>query len=442
MNKEEANIKIWLVGDTIPNLCHSKLPLTLDVLKLFFHHQRIGHETIEGSAKKVATEVESIWKKTMIPTILYWNIILKIKSLKENFEAVRKSRFRRTEIQLQREMNFNSVLCKMFDITSQVALQISQEQKLFLEDQRGHRQLEISSLKPLAPPIIFKKALEGSETDIETDTQTESDDSDFDCSLSAYESDDSYEPRPKFLKTILNSTDVTSALDRVNMKSGEFTFVAAAIARACDVDINKDVLSISTVRRKRNHNRSIIADNIKQDFYKLLQKETSGLVIHFDGKLLPYYTAINRDDRTSKVERVAIVITGHNIEKLLGVVPCDEGTGAKTAEAAHLLLLEWDEWNKKNGKYKEIRIRDRIVGMGFDTTNVNTGHIKGACTLFEERYLKRKVLYLACRHHVYEVVVGGVFKELFGDSKGRNVAIFERFKAEWGKIDKTKFKVQ
>lgn len=149
---------------------------------------------------------------------------------------------------------------------------------------------------------------------------------------------------------MLNSTDVTSALDRVNMKNGEFTIVAAAMARALDVDINKDVLSSSTVRRKRIRNRSIIVENIKQDFYELLEKVTSGLVIHFDGKHLPDYTASNRDDRTSKVERVAIVITGHNIEILLGVVTCDDDTGAKTTEAAHLLLLEWDEWNEKKWK--------------------------------------------------------------------------------------------
>lgn len=141
----EAEVKIWLIGDTIPNLYHTKLPLALDVLKLLFHHQRIGHETIEGSAKKVAKELENIWNKTMIPTILYRNIVLKIESLKKKYEALKKSLFRRTEIQKQRELDFNSALCKMFDITTQVVSRISQEQKRFIEDQCGPRQLEIST---------------------------------------------------------------------------------------------------------------------------------------------------------------------------------------------------------------------------------------------------------------------------------------------------------
>lgn len=441
MDEASEKVKIWLIGDTIPNLVHTKLPLVSDVLKLFFNHHCIGHETIEGSAKKAALEILSIWNKTEIPTILPHNVTLKIVSLKKKYESIKKSRYRNTEIQQQRVMEFNLELSTMFDIMSKIVPKISQEQKRFLEDQRGPRQIEISSLKPLAPPLVFSKDLETSDTESDGDSCNESDGSDFDDSLSGCESDDSYEPKSKMLRTILNSTVVTSALDRVDIKDGEFTIVAAAIAHACNVDINRDVLSSSTVRRKRIRNRPIIVENIKQEFYDLLEKQTSGLVIHFDGKRLPNYTASNRDDRTSRVERVAIVITGHNIEKLLGVVKCDDGTGATTAEAAHLLLLEWDEWNEKNGKNKAINIRNRIVGMAFDTTKTNTGHIKGACKLFEELYLKRKVLHLACRHHVYEVVVGGIFKKLFGKSKSPNVEIFDRFKAEWKYIDRTKFKV-
>lgn len=164
-------------------------------------------------------------------------------------------------------------------------------------------------------------------------------------------------------------------------------------------------------------------------------------MIHFDGKLLPNYTADNSEDRQSKVERIAIVLTGNKIEQLLGVVTAEDGKGVTAAKSVDRMLSEWDGWNQTNGKNKSIRIRDRIIGMSFDTTNSNTGHIKGACKIFEEKFMKRKLLHFACRHHVFEVIIGGIFKKLFGKTEGPEVVIFNRFKAEWKNINKKKFKV-
>ena len=58
----------------------------------------------------------------------------------------------------------------------------------------------------------------------------------------------------------------------------------------------------------------------------------------------------------------------------------------------------------------------RIMGSGrdtkalvFDTTSANSGWKSGAAVLLEER-LHTKVFYLACRHHVYELIIKAVWK--------------------------------
>jgi hypothetical protein len=70
------------------------------------------------------------------------------------------------------------------------------------------------------------------------------------------------------------------------------------------------------------------------------------------------------------------------------------------------LIEEWD-------------IVEHIVGMSFDTTSANSGVHNGAAVLLEARF-GRKLLYLACRHHIMELMAESVFSILFGKSTGDN----------------------
>lgn len=65
---EKQSINIWLVGDVIPSLNRTNLPLGLDVLKLCFYHQKIDRETVEDSSKKCTEELINIWSQTGIST--------------------------------------------------------------------------------------------------------------------------------------------------------------------------------------------------------------------------------------------------------------------------------------------------------------------------------------------------------------------------------------
>jgi len=86
---------------------------------------------------------------------------------------------------------------------------------------------------------------------------------------------------------------------------------------------------------------------------------------------------------------------------------------------------------------QEWKIQDQVKAMSFDTTAANTGRKSGACGAIETRL--DNLLYLACRHHVHEIVVGDVFKHCFGASSGPEIGLFRRFHDYLSRIDKSQF---
>ncbi|KAG0721544.1 hypothetical protein GWK47_046257 [Chionoecetes opilio] len=78
----------------------------------------------------------------------------------------------------------------------------------------------------------------------------------------------------------------------------------------------------------------------------------------------------------------------------------------------------------------EWGIKEKVVGMSFDTTASNTGIYTGCCRLLEEA-LGKPLLNLACRHHVIELILAAAFKEVMGPSSGPTIQLFKRFREQW-----------
>lgn len=112
-------------------------------------------------------------------------------------------------------------------------------------------------------------------------------------------------------------------------------------------------------------------------------------------------------------------------EQLLGAPKIDSGPGKgkRIAVAVYNLLVEW-------------RMLNRVQGFSFDTTASNTGRLTGASHALEQ-LMERNVLYLPCRHHIYELVLREVFEIKFGKTSAPGVLIFDRFKDRWDEV-KTK----
>ena len=130
--------------------------------------------------------------------------------------------------------------------------------------------------------------------------------------------------------------------------------------------------------------------------------------INFDGKLLADLRGFE------KVNRLAVVAAQEKDNQLLCVTKTDDSTGKTDAEAVGKALEDWG-------------LKESIIACGFDTTSSNTGIHKGSCVFLQD-ILQRQLLWLACRHHIMELLVKAADHQVFGDSKSPDVKLFSILK--------------
>ena len=76
--------------------------------------------------------------------------------------------------------------------------------------------------------------------------------------------------------------------------------------------------------------------------------------------------------------------------------------------------------------------------MACDTTASNTGRNQEACVLIEQ-VLPKDLLYLACRHHIFELLAQTAFSTTKGSTAAPEVLLFKRFQAQSKFLDTTLF---
>lgn len=138
------------------------------------------------------------------------------------------------------------------------------------------------------------------------------------------------------------------------------------------------------------------------------------MVVHWDGKIL-----VDLFGR-SKVDRIAVLVSCNGTTQFLGAPKIESGSGANITQAVYDILVEWE-------------IAEKVVACSFDTTSSNTGNDNGACVLLED-LLGRKLIKLACRHHVFEIILKNVFEKKHGASSAPETQIFNRFADVWNNI--------
>ncbi|XP_015120045.1 uncharacterized protein LOC107043191 [Diachasma alloeum] len=193
--------------------------------------------------------------------------------------------------------------------------------------------------------------------------------------------------------------------------------VLAATLMTVGITLEEVHLSSETLHRNRQKQREVLDHKIEDNFKNRLSHI---LTVHWDGKQLSA-----PENKFEKVDRLPVLVSGYGWNQLLGVPRLERGTGELQAKAVHHCLKEWD-------------VVDNVCAMVFDITASNTGSVNGACILLEE-LLERDLLYLACRHHVYELVLKTAFESSMGGTSGPDVLTFKRFQVYWGKIRKGEF---
>ena len=164
--------------------------------------------------------------------------------------------------------------------------------------------------------------------------------------------------------------------------------LASAFIKACQRKVEDFCISRSTTRRTRIAKRFRISENIVNEFKESPPKF---LALYWDGKL-------TKDRYGNKFDALSVLVSGppnHKEGKLLGVQQLERGSGKAQAEATYDLLEVWN-------------LEEKIQALVFDTTAANIGWNRGAAKILES-LLGRKLFYNACRHHVYELVIGAVY---------------------------------
>ena len=86
----------------------------------------------------------------------------------------------------------------------------------------------------------------------------------------------------------------------------------------------------------------------------------------------------------------------------------------------------------------KLNIAEQVRVLVIDTTASNTGINTSACTLFEKA-LGREIVWVACRHHIMEVILSSVFKAVLENTTGPCVEVFKRFQSQCDVITKENF---
>ncbi|GBP08757.1 hypothetical protein EVAR_69905_1 [Eumeta japonica] len=222
-------------------------------------------------------------------------------------------------------------------------------------------------------------------------------------------------PARKRGRVELVNSHLASSLDAAKLSDRKAAIVITSTLKSAGSDPIEFTVNRSSIRRQRQKHRKEIEELLKREL-----KTNLPLTVHWDGKLLEDITG------HETVDRLPILVSGQGIDQLLSVPKLDRGTGEACASAVHGTILEWG-------------LSDKVKCMCFDTTAVNLGLRNGACILMEQK-MEKDMLWLACCHHILEIVLEAAVSTALGPSSGPDILFFKIFKNYWSNIDQTDYK--
>ncbi|KAK3924129.1 DNA-directed RNA polymerase subunit beta'' [Frankliniella fusca] len=454
-----AGSEKWLIGpcssvDLSFPAATRKLPTTHEVLRTFFAHlgASSGAESATSAARKTTLKLLPLWEAAGVPTAEVRNIIQKIVGVYKRYRGLVKDKHlsgvvkkKGSKLGQTHEKNreqFLMDISKLFDIGHKNALNMmkNQEDIQFYKSMQSDRKAYMIGLdtvnrdkhvRALERKEAQRKAKEKSELQKQEMLQTRQLSGLSELSVSNTEdtddTDDEFkvEMRGENSRVKVDVTKnalVTSAMARTSTSQYAGSMMVKAIVSATVTQLGydeKDVIivgSATQIKRRSRENNEEVSAIIKQEF-----EPTVPLVVHFDGKLFP-----SSEDAAKNADRLPIVVSGKNIEKLLGIPELVHGSGQCIADAVVSHVLDWD-------------LKEQIIGLVFDTTSTNSGRWGGACILIQQK-LEMQLLELACRHHVLELVLGAVFDKLAGESKSPDLLYGDFLKSSWKSLDKGNYR--
>jgi len=370
--------EVWLVGKPTEQLSTARLPSKGDVLRrLLFHHLE-EHQEVKASVRATTVAVLEVWERARIPTQRIDAVERKLRKLYDEYLLLKKNRRTELESCRMKEDIFKGDLSDLFDLSSKNALEVmkNEEDKEFLLLQKEDTMscsmagvdkcLEAKETRKRCQESKSEARRQRSSVEMQNVTECISStsalpESTATSSSSSGDDDDEYKPpstpssstsssshSAKKMKKVLTE-EVAASLDRVNLSDRKALFVVGTVAHALGHPLADVSVSRSTIRQTRMENREVVTSR-DESF-----SPPDPLLLHWDAKLLPDIAGGKH-----KVDRVAVLVSGGGVEKLLAVPAIGRGTGEEQANAC---LSTLDDW----------KLRTQVRGLVFDTTSSNTG---------------------------------------------------------------------
>ncbi|XP_050530606.1 uncharacterized protein LOC126899603 [Daktulosphaira vitifoliae] len=433
MNLCDTN-KIYLIGYMSNQIVGSKLPSNKQVLCVLFYNMRVVNLNVHDSASLVYNEIEIFWQKTRIPIKKKCHSVKKIQSIYNEWRKLQKHATRKSLSDTRNEEDFVNKLDDLFDIAHSDALNLIKievdKQFLLAQREKGrsgcmlgvdkfNEKCEINQQNKNLNIIQRKRK---AYDEMEVLDHVVNSEMLYSSSNSSSECDETEEliekpnlPQIRGKKNILTDK-LAAAFDRCKISDRDAVHILMATAESFGLDTSELIINKTSINNFRKRFRENRMKKISNNF----NLSTLGpCTIHWDGKLLPSLSG------HQLVERLPIIVSNNNIEQLLDVPEISSGSGQSQAAAVYAALEKWS-------------LTDKVKSLCCDTTASNTGRLKGACILLEQM-LGRDILYLSCRHHIYEIILKSVFEVKFNTSSGPDVPIFNKFQKCWQNINKTNY---
>ena len=158
-----------------------------------------------------------------------------------------------------------------------------------------------------------------------------------------------------------------------------------------------------------------------------IKYESKGYVLLWDGKMLQIIEYVGT---YKEVIIILLAATDKKSDILLQINPVYQ-KHSTASEQTKIILDTLDKWKIE---------RDLIIGLVLDTTSINTGNCSGVAVSLEQIF-GTKLLLLAWRHHVLELLCGAAAFMIYSITKSPNEAVFQVLVNRWSVLDKLNFQV-
>lgn len=203
---------------------------------------------------------------------------------------------------------------------------------------------------------------------------------------------------------------------RLKLSNRAVTSLYAKVILSGGGDLNKFVISKSTIHRQRILAEKAAEEKLKIRFEELSAEKPYG-ILHWDGKQIKF--------NSGDVEEHLVICFQHvgsdKQPQFLGAPHTVNGKGAAQCEA----IIRYVD----DGGFEE-----QIIGHVWDTTASNTGRHIGAAKLLDLA-LGRASLWLACRRHASERHVVHANTAVCGKTSSPDDPLFKHFKEHFQEID-------